>query len=158
MSGTAVMENPMLAQAVSSSRNAPTVPSLSRLVGQYTNNVSYPLLFVAGAALGILFASLVVLFSHSSKTHPEQKVAAFAVAAPAATWQPNVVIIHPAPADPPMFETPFVADPPALNAPAPPPAQVRGTTAGNGTKKTVARGQVRRQGKPGNGNLLAAAL
>ena len=157
MSGTAVMENPMLSQSVSvapaarSSRNAVTVPSLGRLVGQYANNVPYPLLFVAGAALGILFAILVVLFTHSTTlpAHVETKVTAFNVAAqPVAAWQPNVVVIHPAPVDPPMFDTPYAADPPS-------PA-VRASA--NTSKKTVATRTPVRRAKAQSGNLLNAAL
>lgn len=145
---------PPSARAAETVMTRPSFTDLSARVGKWTLDVPYPLLFVAGAAVGILFASLVVLFTHSTPKKTTNLVAANAMvvpAAPVATWQPNVITIHPAPD--PMFDTPPSLEPASLAVPAarnaPP-------------KKAVTRNAVRRgraASKPAAaGDLLTAAL
>jgi hypothetical protein len=104
--------------------------------------VPIPLLFVAGAACGILLASLIVLFTHSHRT-----AHATTAMLPAA---PMAAVVAPDP----MFDTPPAV---SLSAPpeiASPPRPV--------VKKAVTRNNARRHhrpaGKPPTGDLLTAAL
>lgn len=126
---------------------------------RWTLGVPYPLLFVAGAAVGVLFASLIVLFTHSTRASTANSFGQTPVVAvppaPAATWQPNVITIHPAAPDP-MFDTPMTIEPASLAA-APVATPRQPATA----KKAVTRSNVRRHpaGKHvASGDLLTAAL
>lgn len=119
--------------------------------GRRSPSVPYPMLFVAGAAFGVLLASLIVLFSHSGP--PARSAAAVQalapVAAPVATWQPNVITIHPAPPDP-MFDTPFVADPPSMK-----PASAAPAVAAHKTSKKAPPARSAR--RPASGKAATAA-
>lgn len=148
----------------SPSRAARTVVTRGSLVdvrsriSDWTGSIPLPLLFVAGAAVGVLLASLIVLFTHSTKSAkaPTDALVKTAMVAPVVTeakWQPNVIVIHPAAPDP-MFDAPPVVEPAALHAPA---ARLTAPAA----KKAVTRNAVRRAaaGKPAaTGDLLTAAL
>lgn len=133
--------------------------SIASSFGTWTAGVPYPLLFVAGAAMGVLLASLIVLATHARRAPSAANVmmrppVAVVPAAAPPTWQPNVITIRPAAPDP-MFDTPVMIEPPALS---PPP---RPRVADRPAKKAVTRNNVRRRpaGKRvATGDLLTAAL
>lgn len=148
----------LLPSAPASTVRSSLVDVIRGSFSRWTLGVPYPLLFVAGAAVGVLFASLIVLVTHSSRASTATSFGQTRVVAvppaPAATWQPNVITIHPAAPDP-MFDTPMTIEPASLAAPAATPRQP--ATA----KKAVTRSNVRRHpaGKQvASGDLLTAAL
>lgn len=158
--GSAVrgMENVRQGRMSATISESPSPPSIASSFGTWTAGVPYPLLFVAGAAMGVLLASLIVLATHARRAPSAANVmmsppVAVVPAAPP-TWQPNVITIRPAAPDP-MFDTPVMIEPPALS---PPP---RPRVADRPAKKAVTRNNVRRRpaGKRvATGNLLTAAL
>jgi hypothetical protein len=102
--------------------------------------VPIPLLFLAGAAFGILLASLIVLFTHSHRT----------ARSTTAMLRPAVVVAAPDP----MFDTPPAVSLSARPEVATPPRPV--------VKKAVTRSTVRRhhhaEKHTATGDLLTAAL
>jgi hypothetical protein len=111
--------------------------------------VPIPLLFLAGAAFGILLASLIVLCTHSHRTAKSTNVrfGPAPIVAPVATWA----------APDPMFDPPPMVEPASLSARPPPPSPPRPVV-----KKAVTRNNVRRhhpaEKHPATGDLLTAAL
>lgn len=130
--------------------DAVTELSLLGLLRKWTSGVPYPLLFIAGAGVGVLLASIIVVFSHAM---PRQRVALSAPAKVAsAAWTPPLVMIVPPPLEPAdanMIRVPVIPD------------QIQGVPPPVKAKKLVVRGQSRRvasrPAKPGR-DLLAAAL
>jgi hypothetical protein len=99
-----------------------TMTTLHDVVRDLTSRVPFPFIFIFGAALGVIVASLVVAISHHGKPAQSSAFAA-GTATTTAAWAPlPVVTIHPAPPEPVVVEA---APVPLVEQVTPPPVVTR---------------------------------